>query len=60
MRSAYDWHARVLVDDRAHQFSRPILGERFSEVLAKLDLTDDVLQDALALLKWEFNNIERD
>ncbi|MCT0954293.1 hypothetical protein [Weissella cibaria] len=60
MRSAYDWHARVLVDDRSHQFSRPILGERFSEVLTKLDLKDDVLQDELALLKWEFNDIERD
>lgn len=59
MRSAYDWHARVLIDDRSHQFSRPILGERFSEVLTKLDLTDNVLQDALALLKWEFNDIER-
>ena len=60
MRSAYDWNARVLVDDRSHQFSRPILGERFSEVLTKLDLKDDILQDALALLKWEFNDIERD
>ena len=52
MRSAYDWHARVLVDDRSHQFSQPILGERADEVLTKLDLTGYVLQDALSLLKW--------